>query len=193
MTQEQTTFIGWVESHYREILNARPRDPIAYSLDDPDNPSQLLEVEPQTVFEDGDYSMDEKMFQAIELMGQDMKNIAEQQGIDLTKFSDLKTAFGYDTEPNDLSAAELGSYVVGVFMTDSTMKGHSGGIQSILEATEIIPRGHQFTNDAFINKVELGQELGKQVYGDNSLETSSTDTTTENSMNGIKELLPNPR
>lgn len=205
MTQEYTTFIGWIENYYVELHNSRPSLAMGYALDDPDNPEQLLDIPEQTKFEDGNYTFnDPKVFAAIELMGQDMLDIANEQGVDLSQFEDLKIAFGYDLNPDEISAGEIGAYVAGVFMSDSTHKNHPGplepgiqnnprGITSIFESFEIIPKEEYFTQDQFIPFVELSQELGRQVYGDNSPKTSSTDTSTDASMEKIKDFLPNIR
>jgi len=205
------TFIGWVESQFRELNETPIGRNIYYSLRDPDNPEEYLDLPETARFENGDYSMSNpKMFEAIELLGEEIKDIAEKQGIDLKQFADLKTAFQYDQNPNEISAAEIGSYVIGIFMFENTLPNHyippiapnmgkakTEGFYSELNKIEEVFNEYSNAAQGIRGNIrgiqDLCEELGKQVYGDNSPETSSTDTTTEKSLEVLKSLLPTPR
>lgn len=203
------TFIGWVASQFGELYEMNWT--IYYSLRDPDNPDEILDMPESTRFENGDYFMSNpKMFRAIELMGQQIKDIAAEKGVDLKQFSDLEAAFEYDQDPNEISPAELGSYIIGVFMFHETLPNHyippiapnmppenTEGFYSELDKVEEVFRNSSIAARGIRENIrgiqDLCVELGKQVYGDNSPETSSTDTRTEESLKVLKSLLPTPR
>lgn len=209
MTEEPMTFIGWAADQFGELYDMDWT--VYYSLRDPDNPDEILVVPETTRFDNGDYFMsDPKMFRAIELMGQQLKDIAEEKGVDLKQFSDLKAAFEYDLDPNEISGAELGSYVIGVFMFHRTLPNHyippmapdmptenTEGFYSELDKVEEVFSDDSIAAQGIRENIrgiqDLCEELGKQVYGDNSPETSSTDTKTEKSLERLKSLLPTPR
>lgn len=111
-----------------------------------------------------EYEMSGDMFASAAMLGQEILDIAEANGVDITTFEDIQSIMGYDNDVTSLSAEELGAYLIG-----QSIAGNSNLADPLKEM------GAVFT----IESSEVAVQLGQQVFGDNRPEQSSQDTSTE--------------
>lgn len=151
----------------------------------------------------GNYAMPEKLFDKVEMLGQKILDLAKEQNIDLTELPELQEAMGYDTVPTELSASELGSYIVGFALKMDTHRVSKENFIKAQQTPNDPKYGGQYLNappdsDKLLtsilhdsNSLALGgyrsdqnkafiSAIGKEVFGDNKPTDSSTDTVNNN-------------
>ena len=134
----------------------------------------------------GDFRLTPNQLKSQEMMGQEIMDLAKKQGVDLTKFPEVRAAMGYDMDGGHLSAAELGAFITGLVLDRSARLEGGKVVADLTSETPIMsePTAAQW---------KLAVDLGRQVFGDNYPAQSSTDTSTANSMQPIvNELKANP-
>jgi hypothetical protein len=65
-----------------------------------------------------------------EIVGQQIIDLAKEKNVDLKKFPEVQTAMGYDKNGGNLTAAELGAFMVGVAQQNGTKMSQTGKVTS---------------------------------------------------------------
>lgn len=157
---------------------------IGFFFDDPKHIGQAFGSMNQQ-FKDGDYQLTDEQMDSATILGQEIIAMAKAKNVDLTKFPEIKAAMGYDKDAKSLTAEELGAFMVGYAMQNSTRIGQFvGTLTSDLSADQ---------NRIGPAATDLAVELGRQVYGDTNTSNSSVNTTTDKSMDKINNNPDVPR
>lgn len=142
-----------------------------FFFDDPKHVGKVFAAMNQD-FSDGNYRLSEAQMQSARILGQEIIDYAKQNNVDLAHFPEVKAAMGYDQNRQDLSAEELGAFLVGYAMQNRTFADQFGKITSTLKAT------NSFRLNGEMNEAtDVALELGRQVYGDTRPQQSSTNTS----------------
>ena len=139
-------------------------------------------------FSGGNYALTASQMATAERLGKEIIDLARKSNVDITQFPEVKAAMGYDKDPTKLTAEELGAFMVGYAMQNSTKRTFEltgaepkSVLQSALTAT-FNRKASMLTNAGTPREAnEIGIELGREIYGDTKPNLSSTDTTGPNS------------
>jgi len=123
-------------------------------------------------FEKGDFALTDHQQEIAEKLGQELIDFAKAEGVNLEELLDIKGVMAYDQNTQELSAKELGAYLVSESFHIHTADGKMGG----------------FTKEEFsVISSELHVALGQQVFGDTNPDISSADTLKPESTPTLKE------
>jgi hypothetical protein len=131
-------------------------------------------------FKNGDYALTAAQLDAAEKMAELVLKKAAERNINITQFPEVRAAMDYNQNPDNLTAAELGSLLIGIASERFTY--FSGDDARTLQNLHSrAPSINRIAEDSS----SLGEEIGRQIYGDTNPGFSSTDTSTAESMKPI--------
>jgi hypothetical protein len=156
-------------------------DPKTY---DPAHGVDKVDLNMNHDFAGGDYHLDADQMKSAEIVGQQIIDLAKEKNVDLKKFPEIQAAMGYDKNGGDLTAAELGAFMVGVAMQNQTAISQTGDLVSHLDAKFKVPD----------KATDLAAALGAEVYGATKPENSAfSKSTLDAVVEGIKNDPSTPR
>jgi hypothetical protein len=127
-------------------------------------------------FKDGNFQLTEAQMESARLLGQEIIDYAKANNVDLRQFPEVKAAMGYDKNGAQLSAEELGAFMIGYAMQNTSMLSAPSAptvMTSSLSATNSF-KGY----DGNIQQAtDVAVELGRQVYGDTRPAQAAIDTS----------------
>jgi hypothetical protein len=102
-----------------------------------------------------------------EIVGQQIIDLAKEKNVDLKKFPEVQTAMGYDKNGGDLTAAELGAFMVRVAQQNGTKMSQTGKVTSPKKAATKI---NAITTQSFIIYAVRLSSITVRAANENSLE-----------------------
>jgi hypothetical protein len=162
----------------------------SFFFDDPKHPGSMFKAMERD-FRDGNYRLTEAQMESATILGQEIIDFAKQKNVSLYQFPEIRAAMGYEKgAESPLNAAELGAFMVGYAMQNSSVVEAFTGVVSHLSADQHLLKDSE---GRAVEATDLAVELGRQVYGDTLPNKSSVDTSSkEGNAQTMKKIAESP-